>query len=227
MEGFREFRVRWWVKQSCMALATGFVLGYLASPFLAFLVPVPFGGAIVGAICGFVVFQASALKQLWTGHCGAMEYTHREEQIDDLIAGIRLTPGNITCDPLELQYSGTEAFLNILKDQRSRTDEEKFIIYMAAAYQATRLGEDNKSVELLQQAVQLKPQHLVANFRLAEAYERIGAGKEAIEAYRSALADPMIESQALKTFVTSQIERVKTKGPNQRSQYYGLRNLGA
>lgn len=109
-----------------------------------------------------------------------------------------------------------------MKDRRTRSDDETFIIYMGAA----RFAEDRKAIELLHQAVQLKPHHLVANFRLAEAFERTGAAKEAIEAYRSALTDPSIQSRTLEAFVMSQVERVKTCGPNRRSQYYGLRYLG-
>lgn len=125
-----------------------------------------------------------------------------------------------------LDFSGAEAFLNILKDRRTRSDDETFIIYMGAARGATRFAEDRKAIELLHQAVQLKPHHLVANFRLAEAFERTGAAKEAIEAYRSALTDPSIQSRTLEAFVMSQVERVKTRGPNRRSQYYGLKYLG-
>lgn len=222
METFHDYRVRWWLKQSSMAVATGIVLGYMASPFLAFLAPPPFGGALIGAVVGFVAFQVSALKQLRGGHQGAIEYAHREAQIESRIGSIRLTPAD---DILLLAVLGAEAFLNILKDRRTRSDDETFIIYMGAAREATRFAEDRKAIELLHQAVQLKPHHLVANFRLAEAFERTGAAKEAIEAYRTALTDPSIQSRTLEAFVMSQVERVKTCGPNRRSQYYGLRNL--
>jgi tetratricopeptide (TPR) repeat protein len=226
METFHDYRVRWWLKQSSMAVATGLVLGYMAIPFLAFLITSPFGGALIGAVVGFVAFQVSALKQLRGGRRGAIEYAHREAQIESRIESIRLTPADITDDILLLDFSGAEAFLNILKDRRTRSDDETFIIYMGAARGATRFAEDRKAIELLHQAVQLKPHHLVANFRLAEAFERTGAAKEAIEAYRSALTDPSIQSRTLEAFVMSQVERVKTRGPNRRSQYYGLRYLG-
>lgn len=227
METFHDYRVRWWLKQSSMAVATGLLFGYMASPFLAFLDSPLFGGALIGAVVGFVAFQVSALKQLREGHRGAIEYAHREAQIESRIKSIRLTPANVTYDILLLDFSGAEAFLNILKDRRTRSDDETFIIYMGAAREATRFAEDRKANALLHQAVQLKPHHLVANFRLAEAFERTGAAKEAIEAYRTALTDPSIQSRTLEAFVMSQVERVKTCGPNRRSQYYGLRNLGA
>ena len=223
METFRDYRIRWWIERSFMAMGTGCVLGYLASPFLAFLVPPPHGGAVVGLVAGFVIFQVSALRQLRSGPRGATEYAHREAQIDDAIDGLRFSPGNITCDPMELDFAGTEVFLDILKDNRPRSNEETFLIYMGGARQATKLAQDEKAVDLLQQAVQLKPRHLVANFRLAEAFERIGPAKEAVEAYRSALIDPGIQSQTLTAFVTAQIDRVNTHGPNRRSQYYGLK----
>lgn len=72
METFHDYRVRWWLKQSSMAVATGLALGYMASPFLAFLITSPFGGALIGAVVGFVAFQVSALKQLRGGAGGQL-----------------------------------------------------------------------------------------------------------------------------------------------------------
>ena len=53
-----------------MAVATGLVLGYMASPFLVFLTSPLFGGALIGVVVGFVTFQVSALKQLRGGTPG-------------------------------------------------------------------------------------------------------------------------------------------------------------
>jgi hypothetical protein len=53
-------------------------------------------------------------------------------------------------------------------------------------------------------------------------FERIGSGKEAIEAYESALHDPTIDTEELKGFIAAQIIGVREKGPDQRSPIPGL-----
>ena len=70
-----------------------------------------------------------------------------------------------------------------------------------------------KENRCLKQAAAIKPGNLVVNCRLANSFEKIGNGNEAVKSYNAALGDPNIWSDNLKNYVTNQIERVKTEGP--------------
>jgi tetratricopeptide (TPR) repeat protein len=97
--------------------------------------------------------------------------------------------------------------------------ENKFWLHITLASLYGQTWEYNKAMTQLEAAAALKPNDLVANFRLAEALERTGKDDEAIRHYEAALDDPSIESGQLKEFVVSQIQRVRTHGPSKDPQY--------
>ena len=61
-----------------------------------------------------------------------------------------------------------------------------------------------------------------SNYRLARAYERTGSAPDAIKAYEASLNDPSIDTPELRNFVSSQVQRVKEKGPQYASPIPGL-----
>jgi tetratricopeptide (TPR) repeat protein len=83
-----------------------------------------------------------------------------------------------------------------------------------------------KAIKYLEDAINLNPSALVANFMLAQAFERIGKAEKAVCAYKSASEDPLCESETLKKYITNQLERIKTKGPSKKPPMPGLRHLG-
>ena len=80
-------------------------------------------------------------------------------------------------------------------------------------------------IRFLKQAADIKPNDLVVNYRLAVSFERIGAGKDAIQYYKEALKDPFINSSQIKRFIMSQIERVATEGPKKKPPMFGFRYM--
>jgi tetratricopeptide (TPR) repeat protein len=103
--------------------------------------------------------------------------------------------------------------------------ERKFLLFLTLAVQCAKAGEYAKIAEYSKKAALLKPDDLLANFILAQAQERMGAGEEALKAYEAALRDPMARSPQLKDFISAQIMRVKTEGPRKGSKFQGLRYM--
>jgi hypothetical protein len=105
----------------------------------------------------------------------------------------------------------------------SEYDEEgRFFALLAAAHAANVGSEWNNELAALKQAVMLRPTDLIANYRFARAYERTGSAQDAIKAYEASLNDPSIDTPELRKFVTSQVQRVNGKGPQEASPIPGL-----
>jgi tetratricopeptide (TPR) repeat protein len=105
------------------------------------------------------------------------------------------------------------AWLRLLYEPRVRTNQDlKLGVFVSAAKAAATGPRHDKTITLLRQALGIDPHNLVVNCKLAEAFERIGSGQEAISAYESALKD-LRKTPCLKKYVSSQIKRVKANGP--------------
>lgn len=218
-------RFKW--KTSFMALGTGLLMGYFAAyigaSILAMLLKIhPLSAQLVFILAGgagAVIFNLILVHKYFFGKMrGAFEFVYLEFKHENNI---------------EYQFSGTDrtgdlalASLLVYKQLMSRANaldaDERFWCYMAAAKAANTGGEDRNSIAALKLSVELRPKDVVANYWLARAFERIGSAQEAIEAYEAALHDPSIDSEELKGFIAAQAQRVREKGPEQRSPIPGL-----
>ena len=152
---------------------------------------------------------------------GAFEYVYRESFLLSPIhmdIHRRLHYGH----HVNLELESPAIFREIMTRAENYDDNQRFIGYLAAAHAANVGSEYNNEIAALKQAVLLRPNDLIANFRLARAFERIGSAKDAIKAYATSLGDPSIGSQELRHFLESQAERVREKGPQQASPIPGL-----
>jgi tetratricopeptide (TPR) repeat protein len=157
---------------------------------------------------------------------GEREYTYLESMLRQSIEGILRS---FSCGQDESYVLGLDpTALNpiLLKAAENEgNSERKFLLFLTLAVQCAKAGEYAKIAEYSRKAVLLKPDDLLANFILAQAQERMGAGKEALKAYGAALRDPLAQSPQLKDFISAQIMRVKTEGPSKASKFHGLRYM--
>ena len=202
-----------------MAAGTGFVMGYFSSIFFPFIDP--FSVAFVGAVITVLINQWLVHDSIKGKRRGTFEYVYMESllesSISSAIASVRTEPTELV-----LEFESLALFKSLMSKAESTTGDKRSIYYMAAAKAANAGSEFNNEITALKQATKLKPTDLIANYRLARAYERIGSGHEAILAYEAALSDPTIDSDALRTFISSQTIRVREKGPQQASPISGL-----
>ena len=206
-----------------MAAATGLLMGYFACmlvpPFYGLCVqyaPIPLGGIIA-----VLINQITVHKYFKGKMRGAFEYVYRESSLIspiDMEIRRRLLYGH----HVNLELESPAIFREIMALAENYNDDQKFIGYLAAAHSANVGSEYSNEIAALKRAVSLRPTDLIANFRLARAFERIGSAQEAINSYEASLSNPSIDSQELRQFLTSQAERVREKGPQQASPIPGL-----
>ncbi len=210
-------------KTTGMAAATGLLMGCFATIFVPpfYSVCVHYAPVPLGAIVGLIINQITVHNYIKGKMRGAFEYVYRESKVTspiDMEIRRRLLYGQ----HVNLELESLSIFKEIMARAENYKKEEKYIGYLAAAHAANAGSEYNNEVTALKQAVILKPNDLIANYRLARAYERIGSAQEAIKSYEASLGDPSIDSEELRWFLISQAERVKEKGPQQASPIPGL-----
>ncbi len=223
-----HFYTNFRIKTTFLAFPTGCLVGLLSMRVLSALI-FPFLMNLnylylmipIGGIVAVIINQITVHSYINGKMRGAFEYVYRESKITspiDMEIRRRLLYGH----HINLELESLSIFKEIMARAESYKDEQKFIGYLAAAHAANAGSEYKNEITALKQAVMLKPNDLVANYRLARAYERIGSAQDAIEAYEASLNDPSIDTPELRKFIASQIQRVKEKGPQHASPIPGL-----
>jgi tetratricopeptide (TPR) repeat protein len=183
------------------------------------------------ALGTFLVYQA-ILRSHFTGkRRGEFEFAYWEhlaaQKVRRTLSSVSQRPSHpnlLDMDLLDFDPMAYNLWLE-KEAERESNPECKFAPYLTMGFQAIKGDSYPKAAEYLRQAVQFRPNDLVANFRLAAILEHLGQGAEAIRHYEAALGDHGLASPGLKEFIQSQIERVKTQGPRKGSKIQGLRNM--
>jgi tetratricopeptide (TPR) repeat protein len=212
------FYIRFGLKNSIMALATGMLMGFMVGSMWpqSKESPVPLILGLAVGIISFIGYQFYAYNYYSGKRRGEFEYIYRQSLIDSRIKRF--------FD--RLSHAPTIPIPKLLNRMENEPDpNRKFDIYMTVAWFAAREDRHQKAIEYLQEAAALKKDDLVASFRLGQSWERLGKGEEAIQAYEMALQDPWLDSQPLKEFVSSQIERVRNNGPQKGMPYHYLKHI--
>jgi tetratricopeptide (TPR) repeat protein len=210
-----------------MAFASGMILGFFCPQSIIELVkPPPILLLAFGTIT-LLIYQFYAYSYFYGKRRDVFEYIYRQSLID---RRIKMVMDSLTFtfsdEKAVLNYAPTIAIPMLLKKIETEPDpSRKFDIYMAMAWAATKEDQHQKAIDYLQEAVTLKKDDLVASFRLGQSWERLGKGEAAIQAYEMALQDPSLDSQPLREFVSSQIERVRTNGPQKGMPYHYLKYI--
>ncbi len=212
-----------------MAIGTGFVVGYFSSAIIAVYIP-PIS-AIIGAIISFSIYQYVSFDLFFGKRRGEFEYEYRNYLAEKIIK------------KLVLRSYGIFSFINYFQDQFNalrpsqksicqkllknanilNNNNSLYYIYYKLAN--LELREDNFQNEkmMLKSAISLNPDNLLANFRFAVCCEMDGHVDEAIHHYELALNDPYLISKSLNKYISTNIERIKLKGPMNRPPTLGAK----
>jgi tetratricopeptide (TPR) repeat protein len=220
-----SFYLLFWLKNSTLALATGFVLVFFITPLFA-LVP-------WSVLIGFAIYQVLIYRYFFGNFRGDFEYAYREAKVERIIRKAIIKKYGIfvflryLSDRLGQIRTFNENFIfKLFQEKPQCVDGDlEFAIYMKLAEYALKNGDYEKERIYLGKAIENNPSNLVANFILAVALERSGAGTAAIEHYYSALQDPYTISDQLKKFIAMQISWVKTNGLRKKPAIPALRFL--
>lgn len=220
-----HFYLTYWLNNSAFALATNLLILFLIPPLLA---AAPWVGFI-----GFLAYQFVVYRQFWGDRRGDLEYTYREKLIDATIRNAIIKTYGFSVylkyrlDNLNQISSFTEDFFLILLPERPThmDDSLTFSLYIKLAEYSLKDGAYQIEKFYLEKALEKRPGNLVAHFRLAVVYERLGDGQRAIEHYKSTSGDSYGITDQLKRFITLQISRVAADGPRKEPPIPGLRFL--
>lgn len=210
-----------------MAVATGGVLGF----FLA-RVPQTFFFLWLAPICALVVYQYVVQQYFWGKRRGHFEYAYREWLLRKSanvlfikILGVRRYI-SLYLDELSALGSVREDIYKNLqgKEEVVRNDSYKFCLYVRIAESALKESSCDREIEYLRRAVSIRPNDLVANYRLGNSLERSGDGQGTVRAYEAALKDPVVEKE-LSEVILAQIKRVETSGPAKKPPMPGFRYM--
>ena len=223
-----SFYLRSWSKNSLMAIGTGFVLGLFTSRVI--IVYAPPINALIGALIAFIVYQSVSFSRFFGTRRGEFEYEYRYDLIEKAVRR------------LVLKYLGFSTFINYFQDQFNsisaeqkdicrkllrhetvKNNDDIFLIYIKLSSLALKDDNSQEEKSALLSAIEIKPNDLLANYRLALCCEMDGLKDDAINYYRTALKDASLYSEQLRTFISSQIERVTLKGPMNRPPALGCR----
>lgn len=223
-----SFYLRFWAINSFMAIATGFALGYMAFYIIPFIFsPISF------PILAFFIYQFFIYKYFWGEYRGHFEYAYRERQIQEgankvikNCLGMK-TFIKVFLDELSaIGIERDEIYIELLGiTENEANTEQKFLILMKLAHSSKKEDNYEREISYLEQALEILPRDLVANYRLANSFKKIGKSEEAVESYKAALGNPSLLSDKLKDFISSQIERVKSKGPSKKPPVPGLKYM--
>ena len=87
----------------------------------------------------------------------------------------------------ELSVIGSErddVYEKLLRKKEIDSNKElRFLILMKYANSLKKGDDDEKENRCLKQAAAIKPGNLVVNYRLANSFEKIGNGNEAVKSY--------------------------------------------
>jgi hypothetical protein len=220
------FYVRFWLTNSMMAMATGFVIGYMLMGVIPIIMP-----PLTVPVLAFMIYQIAIHRYFWGNGRGNFEYAYRERLVEKkanaLVLDVLGLRKFIRLYLDELSAMGMvreEIYEEVLSDKGiSKNDDLKFYIYLKVAKSSLKDSSFERELNYLRKAVSIRSNDLVANYRLANSLERVASGQAAVQAYESALRDPAINTTELKEFILDQIKRVETEGPAKKPPMPGLR----
>lgn len=212
-----------------MAIGTGFVVGYFSSVIIVIYAP-PIN-ALIGAVMAFIIYQYASFDRFFGSRRGEFEYEYRIDLAEKIIKKLIFRTFGLWTfiKYFQDQFNALRTLQkdicrNLLKNANIAQDNET-LYYIYYKLSNLELREDNfkEEIRILNLAVSMKPNDLLANFRLAVCSEMDGLVDDAIKHYKLASNDPYLISNALKKYILSQVERIVLKGPKNRPPALGAK----
>ena len=212
-----------------MAIGTGFVVGYFSSVIIVIYAP-PIN-ALIGAVMAFIIYQYASFDRFFGSRRGEFEYEYRIDLAEKIIKKLIFRTFGLWTfiKYFQDQFNALRTLQkdicrNLLKNANIAQDNET-LYYIYYKLSNLELREDNfkEEIRILNLAISMKPNDLLANFRLAVCSEMDGLVDDAIKHYKLASNDPYLISNALKKYILSQVERIELKGPKNRPPALGAK----
>jgi len=219
------YYISFWIEFSILSTVTGTLLGFLCTVILG-----PYAiilGVIFGVICG----QVSIINHYVGKKRGRFEFLYQKhltylktyQALANNIGWLK-TIIILFTEIGEINWSSGEHYDKLLAHKNEVKDIG--MIYLRAGIIAQRRRNYERCIKLLNEAHEFGYKNLLSFYILAQSYERIGDGESAITQYEEAGINAKSLSIRLTSYISSQIERVKIRGPSKKPSMPGLRHSG-
>lgn len=216
------FYLDYWLKNSLLALACGFLITFLIPPLFAAF---PFFGLIM-----FLLYQVIIYRHFFGKRRGDFEFYSKEKRIKrEMDSFIKQRIGIIELLRYKMDHLnniisyGWDVHNKLMELSNGQKERSHYYQNLIAADLSRKEGDFRKERKYLLSAISEFPDELVSNFRLAVTFEKEGRSEESVECYRNALETSSVDSPELKNFIISQITRLMEKGPAKSPPVPGLR----
>jgi tetratricopeptide (TPR) repeat protein len=221
----KRFYFHFWLKNSVMATATGFVLGIILMMLIPFLFPL-----LTVPIVTLIIYQFLVQKYFWGCRRGHFEYAYREwlhrKALNSLVKKALGFKNFIRLYMDELSAFGSvreDIYMRLQREgEITKDNNNKFLLYVRIAESALKEFNFAREQEFFKKALSIRPNNLVVNYRLGNSLEKIGDSAGAIRSYETALTDQTACGKELKELVLEQIKRVEESGPAKKPPVFGF-----
>lgn len=214
-----------------MAFATSLLMGFLSLRVL--ILYHPLFNLVAAAMLGIICYQVSAYSKFLGKKRGEFEFEFKLKKID------------IKLKKRVLKYLGLFNYIRYLLDGMNNINIAQesickkllsidqlifdkgntYILNMKLSLLSHKDNSLDKEINYLNDALEMKPEDLLANCRLARCFEYKGNKEKSIEHYQKALKDKSIDSEQLKGLINGQIIRINKKGLMNKPASMGLRYM--
>jgi len=182
-------------------------------------------GVVVTAVSYFLIFRARKSDRANLELAGLEEQQEDEAKkilIDKLGKQIFL---NLNPAANAMNVNQTELCNALLiQDEVKSNGELSFHLHLKRYWFHFIAGDYLKAIKALESALEIYPNDIITNIRLAEAYEYVGNGDKAVDRYRTIMDSLPISSKS-KEYIGKQIERVGREGPKKAPPMPGFRYM--
>jgi len=209
-----DFYLKFYLKNSLMALGTGFVLGFLTGLIFA-AIPL-FLGIFLGSLISFIAYQFTAIAYFFGKRRGMFEHCYRIEIVEQ---SIRQTIATHLGFFVLFRYgldslNRIHVFQMAVCEKLSRiesvaNDPTKMAdLYLKMASLAGKEENVTSEIQLLKKAFEFIPNDFLVNYHLASVYAKSKITAKAIDHYRLAMESPHFNSSPLKRLVLQKLEAI-------------------
>ncbi len=238
-----RFYIKYWMSNSifgviAIAMGSVFIAIYVVYPIVALIktssletTVSPFPLYLFSFFGLLSIYQINLFRRILGKNRGEFEFECIRYSNDKLLFSlIKRNLGIIKLirlwsdDKNEIGSSRGDILSELLSKEKADNDPDaRYLIYLKLASYARKESDFSKAANYLKTVLAIHPNDLLANFNMAEVFERENSAENAISFYETATKSNRYNTPSICKFISQQIERVKTKGPKTKTPISGIK----
>lgn len=237
------FYLKYWVSNSILgvigiALGSFFVTAYVVFPIIILIniscvkiADSPFPVYLFVFFGILSIYQYKLFSRILGKHRGEFEFECIRYINDKML--LKLIKRNLGIiylirfwldDKNEIGSSRGDILNKLLsKENINNNPDDRYLIYLKLVRYSRKESDFSKATNYLKSALEINSKDLLANFNMAEVFERENRAEDAISFYEAAIKSNRYNTPSICNLISKQIERVKTKGPRTKTPLSGIK----